>query len=137
MRRTRSPCPIRFVFDGESQPLVRVEDLFRSGLGKTAVRKFVEQARQRHYDAQSSPAAGDPYWTRHGRLVSDWSQSLPQVGSANASELYNAFIRWAGEWEPQFDAADFSQTRWGRIMNYWYRKRRTSAGIVYDGISLP
>jgi len=136
--RRRIPPPakrLRFIFDDEWQPLVRLEEYHASGLGITAARKLVEQQRQQHYAAQ--PNQPDPYWTPHGRLVFDWRQTLPRsFGCASATELYEDFIRWACEWEG-IDPAEFTQTRWGRIMNRYIPKRRTNRGVVYDGVSLP
>ncbi len=134
MRRTKF-YNLRFIFDDEWQPLVRLEDLYRSGLGKTAVRKLVEQQRQLHFAAQ--PNHPDPYWTPHGRLISDWLETLPRsFGCASATELYEDFIRWARDWE-DIDPVEFTHTRWGRLMNDWVPKRRTNRGVVYDGVSLP
>lgn len=138
LRRTKSPRTLHIIFDEEWSALVRVEDLFRSGLGKTAVRELVEQARQRHYAACSSgPADGDPYWRPDGRMVHDWSQTLPQFGSVRATELYEAFVRWAVEWAEGFDEGEFSQTKFGRLLKRWYRWHRTSSGVTYHGVSLP
>jgi len=136
MRRTIPPPRkrLRFIFDREWQPLVRLEEYHASRLGITAARKLVEQQRQQHYAAQ--PKQPDPYWTPHGRLVYDWLQTLAQSGSAGSTELYKDFIRWAGEWAG-IGPKDFTQTRWGRLMNYWIPDRRTNCGIVYDGVSLP
>ena len=129
------PYTLRFIFDDQCQPLVRVEELYRSGLGKTAVRQLVEAQRKLHYAAQ--PNQPDPYWTPHGRLVFDWLQTLPRsFGCASSTELYNDFICWAREWEG-VNPPEFTHTRWGRLMNHWVQDRRTNRGIVYDGVSLP
>ena len=135
--RRRNPPPsklLRCIFDREWQPLVRLEEYHASRLGITAARKLVEQQRQQHYAVQ--PNQPDPYWTPHGRLVFDWLQTLRKTGSTSATELYEDFIRWAVEWE-DIDPAEFTQTRWGRIMNHYVSKRRTNQGVVYDGLSLP
>ena len=133
MRRTKFTSPIRFVFDNQWQPLVRLEDYHRSGLGITKARELVEQQRRQ---LQANGATRDPYHTWHGRIVADWLDTLPTSGSTSATMLYEDFIRWAVEWE-NVDPADFSQTMWGRIMNGCVTKRRTNSGIVYDGVSLP
>ena len=131
------PYTLRFIFDDEWQPLVRLEEYHRSGLGITKARELAEQQRQQHCKQLSDKSAGDPYWTPHGRLVFDWLQTLPRsFGCASSTELYNDFICWAGEWAG-VDPADFTQTRWGRLMNRWIPDRRTNRGIVYDGVSLP
>lgn len=135
--RRRNPPPskrIRFIFDREWQPLVRLEEYHASGLRIIEARKLVEQQRTQHYAAQ--PNQLDPYWTPHGRLVSDWLDTLRKTGSTSATELYKDFIRWASEWE-DIDPAEFTHTRWGRIMNNWVPKRRMNHGVVYDGVSLP
>ena len=124
---------LRFIFDDEWQPLVRLEEYHRSRLGITKARELAEEQRQQHY-AQGSNR--DPHGTWHGRLVSDWLDTLLKTGSTSATVLYEDFIRWAREWEG-IDAAEFSQTRWGRLMNEWVAKRRTNQGVVYDGVSLP
>lgn len=134
-RRNPPPCKrLRFIFDREWQPLVRLEEYHASGLGIIAARQLVEEQRQQHYTAQ--PNQPDPYWRWDGRLVYDWLQTLRKSGSTSATELYEDFIRWAGEWE-NIDPDEFTQTRWGRLMNDWVSKRRTNQGVVYDGVSLP
>ena len=137
MRRTIPPPHKRLpfiIFDDEWQPLVRLEELYRSGLGKTAVRQLVEEQRTLHSAAQ--PKQPDLYWRWDGRLVHDWLETLRKTGSTSATELYEDFVRWAGEWS-NIDPAEFTQTRWGRIMNHYVSKRRTNQGVVYDGVSLP
>ena len=132
MRRTIPPPSkhVRFIFDEEWQPLVRLEEYHQSGLGITAARKLVEQQRAFHYKAE--PNKSDPFWTPDGRLVYDWTQTLSRKGSARATELYLDFLRWA-ELKPD----EFNQTKWGRLMLHWTHKRRRGQGIVYVGISLP
>lgn len=134
MQRTIPPPHkrLRFIFDDEWQPLVRLEEYHRSRLGITKARDLAEEQRQLHY-AQGSNR--DSHGTWHGRFVFDWLQTLPQNGSTSATELYEDFLNWMSEWTDA-DPAEFTQTRWGRIMNHWVSKRRTNSGIVYDGISL-
>ena len=135
MRRTNPPPHkrLRFIFDDEWQPLVRLEEYHRSRLGIVKARELAEKQRQLHY-AQGSNR--DPHRTWHGRLVSDWLDTLPKTGSTSATVLYEDFIGWVGEWE-DIDPADFTQTRWGRLTKGWVPWRRTNQGVVYDGVSLP